>query len=55
MREFLKELWRFLRRRDSDSACYLIISLTEFLTPRDRIQMRDYIQAIHDFRSNEKD
>lgn len=46
MRDFLCDVWRFIRRRDSESACCLMIVLSRWLSARDVRQMRDYMQAL---------
>lgn len=51
MWQFIKDVWRFIRRRDSDSACCLIITLSGYLTDRDQKQMRDYLTSDLQFRA----
>lgn len=46
MWQFIKDVFRFLRRLDSESACLLIISTSVCLTKRDIKQMADYHHAL---------
>lgn len=46
MCDFLWDVWRFILRRDSESACCLMIVLSRWLSARDTRQMRDYLQAL---------
>lgn len=46
----LRDVFRFLWRRDSESACCLMIGLCEFLSSRDLVEMREYCEALEENR-----
>lgn len=50
LREFLKGVWRFLRRRDSESACCLIITAAWWLDKSDEKQLADYFKALYELK-----
>lgn len=55
MRDFIKDVWRYLRRRDSESACCLMIGLGNALSLNDVKQMADYFEALHDYLVREQE
>jgi hypothetical protein len=48
MKDVFKDFLRFVWRRDSESACILIIGLSWWLGDADLRQMSDYLQALLD-------
>lgn len=48
MSDFLKDVWRFIWNRDSDSAMCLCIGMAHYMTTKGLIDMADYFKAVHE-------
>ena len=48
MRSVIKDFLRFVWRRDSESACIMIIGLSWWLDDADCGQLADYMQALRE-------
>jgi len=49
----IRNLLRFLWRRDSESACILMIGLAEYLSQRDAGEMAEYLTTLRDVREKQ--
>ena len=46
----IRDVLRFLWKRDSNSAVIVLIVISEFMTQRDLLQCRDYLESLHEAR-----
>lgn len=44
----MRDILRFLWRRDSDSAMCIVIHVAEYLSQGDRLQARNYLESLHE-------
>ncbi len=44
----IRDICRFLWLRNSDAAMCVVIHVAEYLTQRDKLQARDYLESLHE-------